>query len=99
MKKRNSQLKSKAKKIARKATKAIKRELDYALRDHKLSKKELAHVGKAIKKEAKHEGRRIGDFLKGEFRREFAKAVPIIESYLKQGKKAIVKKSRVKKKK
>jgi len=83
--------KAKAKRLAKQATAAIKKELDYALRDHKLSKKELKHVGGMIKAEAKHEGKRIGDFLRMEFRRELDKAMPVIEAYLQHGKKALKK--------
>ena len=93
-KSKSSYLKAKTKKIAKQATEAIKQELNYALRDHKLSKSELKTVGHAIKQEAKHEGKRLGDFLKQEFQREFAKAVPIIQSYLAEGKKAVIKKKR-----
>lgn len=84
--------KAKAKRIAKQATSAIKKELDYALRDHKLSKKELKHVGGMIKAEAKKEGQRIGAFLTHEFRSELDKALPILKSYLAEGKKAVIKK-------
>jgi|GEM_PF-5901316 len=90
-KSKSSQLKSNAKRITRQATKAIKDELNYALRDHKLSKQELKQVGRKVAKEAKKEGKRIGDFLRQEFQREFARAVPVIEAYIKHGRKAIVK--------
>jgi vacuolar-type H+-ATPase subunit E/Vma4 len=89
-----SQLKTKAKRIAKQATAAIKQELDYALKDHKLSKQELKHIGNKIKKEAKTEGKRIGVFLRQEFEREFNKAVPVIQAYLREGRKAVIKKKR-----
>jgi hypothetical protein len=84
--------KAKFKRIATTASKAIKRELDYALRDHKLSKKELKQVGKSLVKEAKIEGVRLGAFLKQEFRRELDKALPVVKAYAKHGRKALKKK-------
>lgn len=90
MKKSSSQLKTKAKRIARDATKAIKYELNEALKDHKMSKAELKKVGGMIAKEAKMEGRKIGDFLRHEFRQQLDKALPVMQAYLAEGKSAVV---------
>ena len=88
--KKSTSMKTKAKHMVKDATTAIKHELNEALKDHKMSKAELKKVGGMIAKEAKTEGKKIGDFLRQEFRETLDKALPVVQAYLAEGKSAVV---------